>query len=138
MKWVWIAGVVGAVLLTAAAAMAIGAWNPLTRNYTQGVDVSAHQGRIDWDSLARAGVRFAYIKASEGASFVDPRFSANWRDAARAGVRRGAYHRFTLCRSPAAQAANFMRIVPRAGDAMPPAVDVENFQDCASRTSVAQ
>jgi len=139
MNRLWIGGaLVGAALLALAAPIALGAWNPLTENYTQGVDVSAHQGRIDWDALARADVRFAYIKASEGGTFVDPRFAANWRDAGRAGIRRGAYHRFTLCRSAAAQAANFIRTVPRAADALPPAVDVENFQDCASRTAVAQ
>src|SRR6185295_16644151 len=125
-------------LLAVAAPIALGAWNPLTENYTQGADVSAHQDAIDWDALARADVRFAYIKASEGATFVDPRFAANWRDAGRAGVRRGAYHRLTLCRSAAAQAANFMRAAPRALDALPPAVDVENFEDCASSNAVAQ
>ena len=139
MNRLWIAGAsVGAALLAIAAPIAIGAWNPLAENYTQGVDVSAHQGRIDWDALARGDVAFAYIKSTEGATFVDPRFAANWRDAGRAGLRRGAYHRFTLCRSAAAQAANFIRTVPRAADALPPAVDVENFQDCASRTSLAQ
>lgn len=139
MKRLWIAGaVVGAALLALATSIALGVWNPLTENYTQGVDVSAHQGRIEWDALARTDVRFAYIKASEGGTFVDPRFAANWRDAGRAGIRRGAYHRFTLCRSAAAQAANFIRTVPRAGDALPAAVDVENFQDCSSREAVAQ
>ena len=131
-------GLGGAFLLISFIAVAAGWWTPLADRYTQGVDVSAHQGRIDWDALARADVRFAYIKATEGGTFVDPRFAANWRDAGRAGVRRGAYHRFTLCRSAAAQAANFIHTVPRAGDALPPAVDVENFQDCASRAAVAQ
>ena len=128
----------GVAAIAIAAPIAIGTWNPLTENYTQGVDVSAHQGAIDWDALARADVRFAYIKASEGATFVDPRFGENWRDAGRAGIRRGAYHRFTLCRSAAAQAANFIRAVPRAVDALPAAVDVENFQDCDSREAVAR
>jgi lysozyme len=131
-------GLGGAFLLISLIAVAAGWWTPMADRYVQGMDVSAHQGRIEWDALARADVRFAYIKASEGATFVDPRFQANWRDAGRAGIRRGAYHRFTLCRSAAAQAANFIRTVPRAADALPPAVDVENFQDCASRTAVAQ
>lgn len=135
--WI-VAAAAGAALLAIAAPIALGAWNPLTENYTQGIDVSAHQGRIDWDALARADVRFAYIKASEGGAFVDPRFAANWRDAGRAGIRRGAYHRFTLCRSAAVQAANFIRTVPRAGDALPAAVDVENVQDCASPAAAAQ
>ena len=138
MRKLWIAGaVVGAALLAIAAPVVLGVWNPLTENYAQGVDVSAHQGRIDWDALARADVRFAYIKASEGATYVDPRFATNWRDAGRAGVRRGAYHRYTLCRTAEAQAANFFRTAPRAPDALPPAVDVENFQDCNSREAVA-
>ncbi|MBS0385783.1 MAG: lysozyme [Proteobacteria bacterium] len=131
-------GLGGIFVVISIVAAAAGWWAPSADRYVQGVDVSAHQGHIDWDALARAGVRFAYIKSSEGASFVDPRFSANWRDAGRAGLRRGAYHRFTLCRSAAGQAANFIRTVPRAGDALPPAVDVENFQDCASQTAVAQ
>ena len=139
MRRLWIAGgIAGSALLAIGAPIAVGAWNPLTESYVQGVDVSAHQGHIDWDALARADVRFAYIKASEGATFIDPRFAVNWRDAGRAGLRRGAYHRFTLCRSAAAQAANFLRAAPRAADALPPAVDVENFQDCASASAVAQ
>ena len=132
-------GLGGLFAVGAFVAATAGWWTPWASvQYVQGVDVSAHQGRIDWDALARADVRFAYIKATEGGTFVDSRFAANWRDAARAGIRRGAYHRFTLCRSAAAQAANFIRTVPRAGDALPPAVDVENFQDCASQTAVAQ
>jgi lysozyme len=131
-------GLCGILLVISVIAAATGWWTPLADQYVQGVDVSAHQGRIDWDALARADARFAYIKATEGGAFVDPRFAANWRDAGRSGIRRGAYHRFTLCRSAAAQAANFIRTVPRAGNALPPAVDVENFQDCASRTAVAQ
>ena len=65
----------------AATPMALGFWNPLTETYTEGVDVSGHQGRIDWDALARSDVHFAYIKATEGASFVDQRFAANWAGA---------------------------------------------------------
>jgi lysozyme len=121
--------------LAIAAPIALGAWNPVAERYTQGIDVSSHQGRIDWDALSRAEVRFAYIKATEGASSVDARFAANWSGAARAGVRRGAYHRFTLCRSAETQAANFIRTVPRTRDALPPAVDVEDMSGCGASAS---
>ena len=33
-----------------------------------GVDLSAHNGIVDFDSLASAGINFAYLKASEGIS----------------------------------------------------------------------
>ena len=109
--------------------VALGAWNPLAAPYVQGIDVSAHQGPIDWNAATRGDVRFAYIKATEGSDFVDPRFAFNWRGAERAGIMRGAYHYFTLCRSGAQQAANFIRTVPR-GSMLPPAVDLEHMGPC--------
>lgn len=42
----------------------------------KGVDVSSYQGKIDWAVLAGQGICFAFIKATEGSSFVDPCF---WR-----------------------------------------------------------
>ena len=124
--------VVIAMVAAAGAAIALGVWRPLGNDYVEGVDVSAHQGRIDWDALSRSQVRFAYIKATEGANYVDPRFVANWRDAGHAGIRQGAYHRFSICRSLAAQANNFFHTVPRTYGALPPALDVENMDSCGS------
>jgi len=126
-----VAVIVGALLVPAAAVpVALGAWNPLTTNLVEGIDVSAHQGPIDWDAVTRGDVRFAYMKATEGSDFVDPRFAFNWRGAERAGIARGAYHYFTLCRSGAQQAANFIRTVPRSASALPPAVDLEHMGPC--------
>jgi lysozyme len=51
-----------------------------------GVDVSNHQGDIDWPRLARTDIAFAYIKASEGGDFRDRRFAANWEGARKAGL----------------------------------------------------
>jgi lysozyme len=121
------------IVAAAGAAIALGVWSPLGAGYVEGLDVSEHQGVIDWDALSRSNVRFVYIKATEGASFVDPRFSANWRGAGRAGIRQGAYHRFSLCRTPQSQANNFFHTVPRTYGALPPAVDVENIDGCGPR-----
>ena len=113
----------------AGALIATGFWSPWAGRYVQGVDVSRHQPDIDWRALARTDIRFAYIKATEGADYVDPLFAAHWRNAGAAGLKRGAYHFFTLCRTGAEQAANFLRTVPR-GDALPPAVDLEHKGPC--------
>jgi lysozyme len=99
----------------------------------QGVDVSHHQGRIDWPSVRADGADFAYIKASEGSDFRDERFAENWAGAAAAGMRRGAYHFFTLCTAASAQATNFIALVPREADALPPALDLEFGGNCAKR-----
>ena len=61
-----------------------------------GVDVSHYQGEIDWEALAAQGVRFAFIKATEGSGHVDERFFANARGAAAAGIPAGGYHFFSF------------------------------------------
>ena len=106
-------------------------WHPSDRAFPdQGIDVSHHQGRIDWTLLPAQGVDFAYIKASEGGDFVDPAFASNWAGARAAGVKRGAYHFFTLCRPGADQAANFIATVPAHPESLPPALDLEHMGPC--------
>jgi len=102
-----------------------------------GVDVSRHQGLIDWRMLAGSGIGFAYIKASEGATFRDTNFATNWSEAAIAGVPRGAYHFFTQCRSGADQAQNFIATVPRDPQALPHVIDAEHMGRCRTGPAVA-
>lgn len=121
----------GAVLLSLAFIAAAGGWwTPWAARYIQGVDVSWHQGAIDWRALAADDIAFAYIKATEGGDHVDPRFAANWEGAGETEIYRGAYHFFTLCRPGAQQAANFIAVVPRAAGALPPALDLEHMGPC--------
>lgn len=117
-------------LIGAGFAMLGGWWTPWAARYVQGVDVSHHQGAIDWRTLAADDIAFAYIKATEGADHVDARFAFNWREAAAAGLYRGGYHFFTLCRSGASQAQNFIAVVPRDASALPHAVDMEHMGPC--------
>lgn len=102
----------------------------------QGIDVSHHQGPIDWPKVAKSNVAFAYIKATEGGDFRDKRFGDNWKDAKAAGIVRGAYHFYTLCRAASFQAANFSAVVPREAGALPPALDLEFGGNCAARPAV--
>jgi lysozyme len=113
------------------------AWLPEHRPGLQageryGVDVSAHQGRIDWEAVADDGIHFAYIKVTEGGDHVDGQYLENWSAAGMAGVDRGRYHFFTLCRSGADQARNFVNMVEEQGE-LPPAVDLELAGNCARR-----
>ena len=100
-----------------------------------GIDVSHHQGDIDWRTLAHEGVQFAYIKATEGGDWVDSRFIENWNEAHDVKMYRGAYHYFTFCRTGAEQAENFIRAVPdtdRSGT-LPPVADLEFVGNCKDR-----
>ena len=114
--------------------VAVPHWRPALRaGETYGIDVSAHQGRVDWEAVASDEIEFAYIKASEGGDFVDRRFEANWAASHAAGVRRGAYHFFTFCRSGEEQARNFLETAPPETGALAPAVDLELAGNCAAR-----
>lgn len=93
----------------------------------RGVDVSAYQGKIDWQALVAQDVGFAYIKATEGSGTVDSRYDANWAGAKNAGLPAGAYHFFSFDSSAEAQAENFIAAVPAYDGALPPAIDIELY-----------
>jgi lysozyme len=136
-RWPFIVGAI-LLLLIAGLALAWFLWLPRFRpalgaGERYGVDVSNHQGSIDWGKVAADGMSFAYIKATEGADFVDPSFARNWTGAAQAGLDRGAYHFFTLCSAGRDQAENFLRTVPDDPGALPLAVDLELAGNCSSR-----
>lgn len=61
-------------------------------SYPAGIDVSHYQGTITWKSVKAAGIQFAYIKATEGTTYKDPNFNANYLHAYNNKVIRGAYH----------------------------------------------
>ena len=102
----------------------------------RGIDVSHHQGAIDWRTVRTADVSFAFMKATEGADFRDPRFEENWRAAGETGIVRGAYHYFTFCTPGREQAENFKATVPLEAGVLPPVVDVEFSGNCRARPSV--
>jgi lysozyme len=91
----------------------------------RGIDVSHYQGRIDWRAVEADGIGFAYMKATEGGSFVDPAFARNWAAAGETRIVRGAYHRFRARRDGVAQASHFLSVVSLRDGDLPPVLDVE-------------
>ena len=127
----------GLVVAVAAGAAGVALWNhgffyrpDPTRYPSLGIDVSHHQGRIDWAQVPRDGVSFAYVKATEGSDFKDPRFLENWRGARAAGLLVGAYHFFSFCSPGAAQAEHFLSTLPAGDEALPPVLDLELGGSC--------
>lgn len=108
-------------------------WRPtVVAHERYGIDVSHHQGVIDWGRVAADDIDHAYIKSTEGQTLVDERFADNWAGSRAAGVERGAYHFFSLCSPGSGQARNFLETVPDDASALPPAVDLE-FGACSER-----
>jgi GH25 family lysozyme M1 (1,4-beta-N-acetylmuramidase) len=93
--------------------------------FTVGIDVSRHQGAVNWTKVAAAGIRFAYLKATEGATFTDRRFAENWQGTAASHVQRGAYHFYAPATSVARQFDHFKNTVVLSPGDLAPALDLE-------------
>ena len=91
----------------------------------KGIDVSHHQGEIDWDAVAADGVDFVFMKATEGQDFLDSEYETNWVEAKRVGIPRGAYHFFLPSVDAHKQADNFIRTVKMESGDLPPVLDIE-------------
>lgn len=89
-----------------------------------GIDVSHHDGQIDWPSV---GVSFAYIKATEGAGYTDPRYTANVAGAKSVGIPFGLYHYFRPDGNAVAQASHFLQ---QAGDLTGQLLPMLDIEEC--------
>jgi GH25 family lysozyme M1 (1,4-beta-N-acetylmuramidase) len=100
--------VLGAAVLAAiAATLATTLPSQAAPSGLPGIDVSSYQGSIDWSAVKAAGTEFAYMKATEGTSFIDSSFSANYTGSYNAGLIRGAYHFARPGSSSGADQANY-------------------------------
>ena len=61
-------------------------------SYLPGIDVSRWQGTIDWGQVAGDGIRFVFMKATDGTTIVDPTYDTNSAGARANGIRVGSYH----------------------------------------------
>ncbi|MBA0050637.1 lysozyme [Streptomyces sp. AJS327] len=103
---------------------------PKDTSGVQGIDVSHYQGSINWGSVKGDGIQFAWIKATEGTTYKDPKFSANYTGAYNNKVIRGAYHFARPASSSGSAQADFFAKNGGAWSAdnltLPGVLDIEN------------
>ncbi|MEU9704190.1 lysozyme [Streptomyces sp. NPDC047981] len=96
---------------------------------TEGVDVSSHQGNVAWSTLWNSGVKWAYVKATEGTYYKNPYFAQQYNGSYNVGMIRGAYHFATPdTTTGAAQADYFVNNGggwSKDGKTLPGALDIE-------------
>ena len=97
-----------------------------TAEHLFGIDVSHHQGDIDWARVKAAGVNYCFVKATEGSSYKDKKFDFNWNQLKANGIIRGAYHFFRPNAPIERQVNNIVSKVGKLepGD-LPPVLDAE-------------
>lgn len=90
-----------------------------------GIDVSHHQGQIDWRKVHQSGIKFAFIKTTEGLTLKDSMFHTNWSGARAQKLLCGAYHFFRPQFDPESQAQHFLDVLDFDHGELPPTLDVE-------------
>ena len=75
----------------------------------RGIDVSKHNGAVNWSQVAASGIKFTFIKVGSTNSGIDPNFAANITGAQAAGLKTGVYI-YSYATTPE-QAANEANLV---------------------------
>lgn len=89
-----------------------------------GIDVSHYQGKVDWQAVAKSGISFVFIKATDGVTH-DPLFASHWNGAREAGLKRGAYHFFRPLPDTLQQATALIGALGSEWGELPPVLDFE-------------
>ncbi|HLO48835.1 MAG TPA: GH25 family lysozyme, partial [Kamptonema sp.] len=92
----------------------------------RGIDVSSYQSNVNWQTVANSGIVFGFIKATEGATFVDDTFARNWAAMKAAGIQRGAYHFFRPATNVQGQIDLYLKTVKMEAGDLPAVLDVES------------
>jgi lysozyme len=106
-----------------------------------GIDVSHYQGDIDWPTVAASGISFAFLKATEGTTYVDDYFAANVAGARAAGIKVGAYHflRAETLEEAVQEAQHYLDTVDGVGELdLPPVLDVEVVTDAVNMSAICR
>ena len=93
-----------------------------------GIDVSHHQGDINWNKVKKwkdKSIQFVYIKATEGATFVDKTYEKNFKGAKEQKILTGSYHYFRTTSSVKDQFKNFIQTISKEDQDLIPMIDVE-------------
>ena len=91
----------------------------------RGIDISRHNGNVDFRKVKDSGIDFVFIKASEGITHRDSLFKKNHELAREAGLKTGAYHFFRFDSDGPAQAINFLESVDSLPLELGYVIDVE-------------
>ncbi|MEV4638041.1 GH25 family lysozyme [Actinoplanes sp. NPDC049548] len=122
--------VAAALAATFCVGTALDASAGVTDTRPRGVDVSSYQAGFDWTGATANGISFAYVKATEGTTYRNPRFAEQYNGSYRAGMIRGSYHYARPDRAGGAAQAEFFVANgggwSRDGRTLPGALDLES------------
>jgi len=102
---------------------------PRTDKHILGIDVSRYQAAIDWQKMRAAGVRFVWIKATEGVTYRDPMLERHSAGARQAGMKIGFYHFARIYNDPRREVEHLLDAVRHMPHELPYALDIEKHSE---------
>lgn len=99
----------------------------------RGIDVSRHNGAIDFQAVAADGYDFVFIKASDGTDHQPRELTRLYTGARKAGLKVGLYHYFQFTTPPDLQALNIANASSLRPSDFPLIIDFETDSHRNSR-----
>ncbi len=94
-----------------------------------GIDISKYQGTVNFKSVRAAGVRYIFVRATEGNTYQDPDFKSNFASARANGLAVSAYHFYETNDAPDTQLENYTSLVSLHPGDLPPVIDIEKLHN---------
>lgn len=91
----------------------------------KGIDVSNHNGSINFYKVKEDGIQCVYIKATEGTTYKDSYLEEHYEGARSSGLNIGFYHFLVGSSSPETQAENFYEKISNKENNLKPCLDIE-------------
>jgi lysozyme len=90
-----------------------------------GIDISHYQEVFDWERLKEHEPGFIFVKATEGTTIQDPKYTEYYKAIRKLDIPVGSYHFFTYKTSGKDQAKNFLSIAKLQRGDLPLVLDAE-------------
>ena len=105
----------------------------------RGIDVSEHNGIIDWDNMKKQGLSFVIIRSSWGHFVVDKQFVRNVKECERVGIPYGLYHYSYVSNNEEmkAEADGFIELCKSCKPLYPCYIDMEDGDGWKARNQVS-
>lgn len=103
-----------------------------------GIDVSEHNGTLDWSAIKKGGIEFAIIRSSWGHFVEDTQFRRNVKECEKVGMPYGLYHYSYVSNEyeMRQEAEGFVKLCKSCKPSYPCYIDMEDADGWKARLGV--
>lgn len=103
----------------------------------KGIDISMHNGTVNFSAVKSSGCNIVIIKATEGVDYVDPCLNQHYNGAKAQGLNIGFYHFMSEKTDPTQQAIDFWNAIKGKQFNVIPTLDIETNNQGRSQKQIS-